>query len=125
MHGGRAVQRIRTTFFSGWNLFVFHLPLLCSLLNLDFPFQLRSYVAWMKNRNIVNLVTLFICKPVDTETSAFLLCFVEINMPSPDLFFEDIYYLAVDDNATKTRFSDDFLDDCRKGRFAIALLTTV
>ena len=122
MQGGREVQRIRTTFFSGWNLF--HLPLLCPLLNLDFPFQLRSYLAWMKYRNIVNLVTPFICKPVGTETSASLLCSVELSMPSPDLFSEDIYYLAVDDNAMNTRFSHDYLT-CSKVRFAIALLTTL
>ena len=95
MHGGHAFQRIR-------NLFVVHLPLLCPLLNLDFPFQLRSYLAWMKYRNIVNLVTSFIRKPVDTETSASLLCSLELSMPSLDLFSEDIYYLAVDDNTTNT-----------------------
>ena len=48
MRGGRAVPRIRTAFFSGWNLFELHLPLLFSLLYLDFPFEIRSYVARVK-----------------------------------------------------------------------------
>lgn len=85
MGGGHAVQKIRPTFFRGWNLFVFYLFLLCPLLNHDFTFPITWLSSsWKKNLNIVSLVTLFVWKPLATEISALFLCSLELSMQKPN-----------------------------------------